>query len=385
MTHKLMDMFRTCQALWLVAGLAVTGCKNGGGDFDAENAPYGERTAKTTNTFKLSMPGGTSETISLSIAGQKTIDGTTYNRWTAPVTTNSGTATFEYWTAEPNPDAIVIAGGSKDLTKTGVFDTPITLSFNPPVGETQTLSGSGVVTTPTYPGGSTVTGTVEYTLDETNVTVDTPAGQIHGVNHYCGNGTIDGDVVPAPFKGQPMTADLYYHPSYGIVAASSPEAGFSVGIAESSDCGDVDDSGYRHIRKMGAVDGNTPFELNTYDCAGNNFDADKNTHAAMLLELRWADETQAKGSERPAAYPQCNVEFGTIMGIFPSDLTQSSVSILHPEENGKGFQYWYAYVNQAAKNEYGTGPIAYHVRVSCDSFVKSATRATARIYYKTAN
>jgi len=63
-------------------------------------------------------------------------------------------------------------------------------------------------------------------------------------------------------------------------------------------------------------------------------------------------------------------------------MTQSSTSIFHPEENGKGYVFWYGYVNQAAKNEAGSNGIAYHITVREDPGF-SAVRATGRIYYKT--
>jgi len=149
-------------------------------------------------------------------------------------------------------------------------------------------------------------------------------------------------------------------------------------MTDSSDCGSIDSSGYRTIRKVAVVDSSSSsFKLDTYDCDGNQIAADKNTHAKMLLELRWADETMAQTDTQPLP----NVEFGTTMGYFPNSMAESPASVFHPEENGKGFKYWYSYVSQAAKNEPGDNSTTYHISVRAVTGL-SAVRVTGRIYYK---
>jgi hypothetical protein len=69
-------------------------------------------------------------------------------------------------------------------------------------------------------------------------------------------------------------------------------------------------------------------------------DADKDSHAKMLVELRWADDAMAKTDKRPSIDPV----FGTDTGMYSATLEQAPVSFLHPEENGKGYVYWYYYV-----------------------------------------
>ena len=80
-----------------------------------------------------------------------------------------------------------------------------------------------------------------------------------------------------------------------------------------------DSSGYRTIRKVGVVDSSTSFDLDTYDCDGNQFAADMNTHASMLLELRWVDEDRRKTDMEPTP----NVEFGVPMGYFGNTMAES--------------------------------------------------------------
>ena len=60
---------------------------------------------------------------------------------------------------------------------------------------------------------------------------------------------------------------------------------------------------------------------------------------------------------------------------------QSPVSIFHPEENKQGFTYWYAYVNEAAKNEPGENGILYRIKVTFPDYMTSPVRVTARIRY----
>src|SRR5690606_14212728 len=117
---------------------------------------------------------------------------------------------------------------------------------------------------------------------------------------------------------------------------------------------------------MGVVSpDNRTFRLSTYDRAGE-FDADKTVHAKMLLELRWVDEDKARTDEFPALF---SPDFGTVIGMFPASFVSSPISLLHPAENGKGYTFWYAFVDQAAKNEPGEGGIAYHAGVTLPDFV----------------
>ena len=128
------------------------------------------------------------------------------------------------------------------------------------------------------------------------------------------------------------------------------------------------------MKKSAVINKENPsFELSTHDLKGN-FDADPKQHAKMLLEIRYLDENAAKNDPMP----EVNVEFGTVMGYFPSQLVESPVSIFFPEENGEGYKYFISYVDQAAKGN--DKPISYRISVTGGESVKPM-RVTARIYY----
>ena len=76
------------------------------------------------------------------------------------------------------------------------------------------------------------------------------------------------------------------------------------------------------------------------------------------------------------------VNFGTMGGMyyFPHELIESPVSVFFPEENGNGFRYWYAFVDQAAKNQDENG-ISYTISVDKDASLPEL-RVTARIAYE---
>jgi hypothetical protein len=138
-----------------------------------------------------------------------------------------------------------------------------------------------------------------------------------------------------------------------------PDLGFSTALSGEYDCGNPLASDYNTIQKVGVISRENPdFILSNYDCSGE-FDADKMRHASMLLELRWADETMAKTEEKP----DVEIIFEVPLGWFPFQLVESSESIFHPEENGQGFTYWYAYVDEGAKDLPGDNGIYYGIMV----------------------
>jgi hypothetical protein len=61
-------------------------------------------------------------------------------------------------------------------------------------------------------------------------------------------------------------------------------------------------------------------------------------------------------------------------------LLESPISLLHPEENGKGYKFFWAYVDQAAKNEPGSNGISYKVSVT-KPMGAAPIKASARILY----
>lgn len=365
------------------------GGSDSGGSLDPKNDPYGERkpTTKTSSTLHfdpgsiLSSPDIKQNTT---VVGQKTVGDKSYDRL-ATLNVDDPSQGGEYWIKQNQNGTVDFAGFDVHSTLAAtlippgsvVFDTPLTVKIDAPLGVSQpvTMSGSYTPTGTTTP--TTVTATGQYTLVEKDTVATTDMGPVAGCNHYTGSLSSSSDLIPEPLRGITLNGDLWYHPSFGVVAFKVPDLGFETRMKDTSDCGEKDSSGHRTIRKVAIVDATQgKFELSAYGCAGN-FDADKNTHAKMLLELRWSDESQAKTSTMPT-HPY---QFQTVFGMFPSTLVQSPVSVLHPEENGKGFVYWIAYVDQAAKNSPGSNGISYGVTVSPGSGL-AAVRASARIYYK---
>jgi hypothetical protein len=90
-----------------------------------------------------------------------------------------------------------------------------------------------------------------------------------------------------------------------------------------------------------------------------------------------ADAARAKTATPPPVVEQ----FTTGWGYFPHELVASPVSIFHPEENGKGYTFWYGYADEAAKNEPGDNGILYAIEVRPADYMSNAVRATARIRY----
>jgi len=378
-----------CVCLNLCLAVALVGCGGGssGSSFDGEHAPYGPKTATTRlhSTVTVSNPllPNISVAQDTAVVGQKTIGGVAYDRL-ATTRSDDPSKGGEYWIKENADGTLDFAGYLNSDLLGGVvpgasttFDKPIKVNLNPPIGQPQSLAASGTVALAGAAAPSPATFNGQYTLLEKEATAATGLGPVSGCNHYQGNATSTSPEIPTALKGAAPTADLWYHPSYGVVAFNAPTLGVGTSMTGTDDCGSVDASDYRIIRKMGVVDASTSFDLDTYICDGNQFAADKNTHASMLLELRWVDETTAMGDVQPAPV----VEFGTGWGTFPQAMNEMPASVFHPEESSKGFKYWYSYVNQAAKNEPGDNSTSYHIKVTGVAGL-APVRVTARIYYK---
>jgi hypothetical protein len=375
----------------IVSGLGGSGSGGEGGGtipFDGENAPYGENTTTTrlqsVVTVMNDLLGNKTRSQDTAVVGPKLIGGIIYDRL-ATVRSDDPTRGGEYW-IKNNPDGTLdFAGFLHTDLLSGVlpgasttFDAPIKVNLNAPVGVPQQVTATGSVALDGTSAPSRATFTGQYALAEKNTTVPTGLGPLAGCNHYSGAATTDSAEVPALLQGMTVAAELWHHPSYGVVAFNAPTLGVGTAMTGSYDCGSVDASGYRIIRKVGLVDATTSFNLDSYECDGQALAADKNTHAKMLLELRWVDETAAKTSVQPM--PGL-VEFATRWGYFPNTIYPLPASVFHPEENEKGFVYWYSYVDQAAKNESGAST-SYHIKVGSAPGL-SPVRVTARIYYKT--
>lgn len=362
----------------------VAACEAGGGDGGrgAVERPLQLNETTVRKTFHLVDVNGNDNDLAVGRIGEKTIAGVAWPRYwcgRADGQNTDGPEVWLTWTA----DQAVVAGGEVYWAGSGIVpagtpvvsgtaDQPVLVDLNPPVGAPQTVhvNGNAVLGDPAapvleYPLDTDVT----YTLEEDNATVQTSLGPISGCRRFTASTVV---------AGTTYDGEVWFHPTLGMVSGHvswPPPNGVSLDIRDLKDLGTPAD-GWNELQGMALLSPeNTSFTLDTFDVR-ETFDADKNSHAKMLLELRWADETKARTQDAPPV----DVEFGTVWGVFPHELVQSPVSIFHPEENGNGFTYWLAFVDQAAKNEPENG-IAYHVRVRQPDYLSSAVRATARIHY----
>jgi hypothetical protein len=392
----------------LCLALALVGCGSKDGGFNGETAPYGAMTATTqvhaTARFSASsLFAGPPLSLVTGIVGQKAMGQDSYARLATSLV-DDPSKNIEYWVKE-NSDktTLTFAGLSGTGLASGItvpdssitFPAPINLNLNPTVGQVQAVTTGGMVSPidagvdaghllsahgPQTISSDDVTG--EYTLVEANATVVTGMGPVSGCSHFTGWFMSTSASLPEALRGQKVSGELWYHPSFGVVAFNTTnlgtvDLGIGTTMTDSDDCGSVDSSGYKTIRKVGMVDASSSFELDTYDCDGKQYLADKNVEASMLLELRWADGTQAKTEAQPLP----KVEFGTPMGWFPNSMTEQSTSTFYPEENSNGFKYWSSYVKQANKNDPGDDSTAYHIKVGAVAGLLPV-RVTARIHYK---
>ncbi len=336
-------------------------------------------------SYTINRTDGTKEAVTLRIAGNKVISGQTYVRLQIgklPTMDKDPNASYlELW-AQQQGTVVVVAGGevhnnalglpagTPDMTLT--MTPPVALETNLAVGVPQSITGTGSILVgdpaTAQPTSETQTGTV--VLVSKAETVQTDLGP-QTAAHYSGEVTL---------LGSKASGDLWSVSGLGVVKASGTWPGMPgdikdaiLGLTGSS--GSVPDGDHTIASREGVLTPtNTQFKLDTYDIDGGIF-ADKNTHAIMLLELRWVDPEKAKTS----AAPPVTTEFGTAVGYYDSTQVDSPVSVLHPEDNGKGYHFWTSLVNQAAKNESGQYT-SYHIRASYTGS-GDAVRASAQLNY----
>ena len=371
----------------LLASVGGCGGDSGSSSQADPKAPFPKYTANTRSTWTRTLPDGTQKRYDSRLVGQVTVDGKTYERFQAgdsPATAGGSGAELVGHIVDADTFVVVsVAFRTTSATILGVpeyvsatADVPVKLEIEPPLGVAQPFSVSGetVLGSPSAaPQQGTVTGS--YTLTEKGVAVASPLGTVTGCNHYTATASVPflfGTTVN-------VSGEAWYSPQLGIVKAglSAPLSGLSVGMAATGDGFDLGD-GWASVAAAGTRGVGAPtgaFQLSSRDFEGE-FDGDKNTHAKMYLEVRWADEAKALTDVQPFVQPV----FGTVLGQFPSTLALSPVSLLFPEDNGKGYKHWIGFVDQAAKNESQNG-IAYTITANYDrSF--SPIRLAGRIVYK---
>jgi hypothetical protein len=370
----------------------LTGCGDDSSDSEsgatesAAKAPYGPVSRDTIIQYTRQRADGTTINASSEVVGDKEIGGKSY--WRARVGEFEGAAPsgMEAWLTL-GKDSAVIAGGEfwsqkilpnpngTEPSATVELDAPVTVNLAPPVGAPQPITTAGTVDILGQP--ITVEATGSYTLVEKDVSVSTEAGNIYGCSRFTFEGAVDNSEILTLIGADEASGEAWYHPQLGFVRAVLKVSGkddYVFDFVGTNEMGKAT-SGVNHIQGMAVLDTLESFQLNTYDVHGQ-FDADKNTHAKMLVEARFLDEAKAKTSNEPPIV----LEFGTVFGVFPHQMVSSPVSFFHPEENGQGFTYWYAYVDEAAKNEAENG-IAYHVTATVPDYGSSSVRVTSRILY----
>lgn len=369
--------------MFLLAASAACDAANGGGDDPGGKAPFGTPSAAAVSTLSATRPDGTPIVVTGAKAGDITVGGKAYAQIQLGDFTTATPMGGELW-ADWKPDAgtLTVAGGLVHWADNGIvapglpfltanFDAPVTVDIAPPLGVAQALHVTGQARI----GDATETQAFDvqatYTRVATDAVAETSIGPIQGCTKFEGHADI---------LGEPRAATVYYHPDFGFVAGSldwPPPNGVHADFLGLSDPGTAQ-SGTNVVKGAGVVDAaHRTFRLDTH-AVHQAFDADKNVHAKMLLELRWVDAAKARTSDFPALFAP---DFGTVWGMFPSTFVASPISLLHPSENGQGFTYWIAYVDQAAKNEPGANGIAYHAGVTLPDFVSSPLRVSGRIIY----
>lgn len=378
-------LFTRREVLASLAVVAVAGC----GTSNTEvKAPLPDWNASIANGYYRILPDGTTARYVTHRVGVQAVGASTYGRYRMVRAGNAVETGAELW-MEPDPETstkVTIAGGAYSSETaptlglpgagTATLDAPVTVDLAAPAGTPQPFAVTAQVAIGSKPETVPVSASGNYTVAETDVTVETSAGIIGGCTRLTVDATVPllfGD-APAPLRAQ-----IWVSKSMGVVKAQldDPLAGFGVGVLESRGWHDLGDD-YASVEAVGVIgSGESRFELSSTEGGAGGLEADKETHAALLVEMRWVDDATAKTTAQPYAA----VELGTLLGVFPAQVVQSSASFLHPDEAGKGYVYWIAYANEAAKNEPGSNGIAYHTKVDYDTSL-SPVRVSSRIIYK---
>jgi hypothetical protein len=367
----------------VVAGAVGAACASDGSSGSDVKSAYPEWNAATINDYLRAETGGASVKYTSHVVGQKTVGAATYDRLRIEKATGAGVESAEVWITKTSATRLTVAGGAYDSTlaaglglpasASATLTAPLVVDLEPPAGTPQAFTVAGSFTAGTGAAQSlSVTGS--YTLVETGVAVSTAMGAVGGASHYRFTARIPIFAAVTIDTG----GDAWYTDAYGLVKATldPPLSSLTFGFLGTRGSRDLPD-GYASVEGVATLGGGVAgsFQVSSYDVA-HAFDADKNSHAKMLLEVRWLDDAKA----RTESQPPVTETFATVIGVFPSTFARSSLSFLHPEENGKGFVYWIAFVDQAAKNEAQNG-IAYQVSARYDVSA-SPVRAAARVVYK---
>ena len=392
-------MQRRVLPLLIVFVLLPPACSNGNSSdekLDVEKAPYQKWDANTATVFEGTVPDNPDAVMKVEkVPGAETeVDGKIFNQYTAGFVTAKSDDLESTGTGTGSVTAAVDADGTIYITTLESNGFLGTLTGLPGLdiwlGETVTLAEPVEINVDEMETGDTRDAVIElsalgqslpltvtYGPVEDDVTVMSAMGPVVGCRKFEVSGSFE--MAGVPLSGTEIEGTGYVHPTLGLVGWEAPELGIGLSMSGTANYGDATEG--PNVIEMTDIlnETNLFFSLHTYDRIGE-FDADKDTHAKMLLEMRWADPDVATTHDAPDPM-MASVTFGTLGGLyyFPHDLIESPVSIFFPEENGNGFRYWYAFVDQAAKNQDKNG-ISYSISVDKDSSLPDL-RVTARIGY----
>ncbi|MBK7582676.1 MAG: hypothetical protein IPI67_21075, partial [Myxococcales bacterium] len=299
-----------------VVACATLGC--GSDDSSSTNAPgdepkatYGPPSKQTVSKFQRANPDGTNRDVESHVVGEKTIGGTSL--WRTRIGDFSGAAPSgsEAWIVQPNADTLLFGGGeiysqdilpSPDPTQPSAsveLSTPLKIDLAGTVGQAVPVT---VDTTLRVLGQDVpVKISATITLESANETLTTLAGVLHGTRKFVGTGSADNPALKTLIGGDSLNAAVWYHPGLGMVRATVtlPNKGdFDFDFIGTSEYGNAT-SGTNRIQAMAVLNTLESLNLDTYDVNGQ-FDADKQTHAKMMIEARFLDEAKAASSNLSA-------------------------------------------------------------------------------------
>jgi hypothetical protein len=395
MNHQGITKLMIAGTVSATLGLSCSSKSEGEEGVDVEKAPYQAWDANTATVFTGATKTDDTAVMKLEKLPdtERVVNGKTLATYVAAM---PETAATPIDASSPN-SATVEAGVDEDGTITitsfsgnGIVGAATGLDLGTLAGETITLSDPLSINMDEMATGETRTAVINTTIagldipvsvtygpEEEDVSLDIARGHIVGCRRFHVSGQFESTGLP--LSGELIEGDGYYHPTLGLVGWSVPSLGIGLTMSASSNYGTATE-GWNVIQKTQVLTATVgSFSLSTYDRAGQ-YDADKNTHAKMLLELRWADEANATTLDAPHEL-MAPVTFGTFGGMFyfAHEMVETSASVFFPEENGNGFRYWYGFVSQGAKNQEANG-ISYDIIVDKDSSLPDL-RVTGRIGY----
>lgn len=365
--------------------LALTGCGPSSDRPEPVYQPPYEARTVVLQEWHAGEPGGSRP---MRFVGDTTVSGQTFGRLQVGNFERAEPDGEEWWVSISDAQVAFaggqvfypsapLPGGVPNISAT--VDAPLVVSLGTPLDEPQVVHASGSVVIGD-PAGAHATVSVSEDVTITRVAegevVETFAGDYAAADHYHAEATI---------QDQPASAEVWWVDGVGPVRAEYEWAGLAGdhGMALQAIVSALAaDAGYQNLMGEQLLDEVHPrFSVNSYD-VNQAFDADKDTHAKMVAEFRWADVERARTDDPVPVGP----DFGTAWGVFPAALVRTEVSLFHPEEAGQGFRYWQAVVDQAAKNE-ATNGISYHAGgvwdpIYAPSAPSGPVRGSAVVLYK---